>query len=124
MALTQEDRQEIRQLFEDCTLGIKQTLQMILAQTQKTNGRVSELESEVDAALLEKERILAYRDRKYQEYDDRLENLKEVPKLIRRLEDDSLSNKTIKKWIVGAIGITATVVGIIFTLIDYFMKAG
>lgn len=124
MALSKEDRDEIRQLFGDCTGGMSKTLEMILEQTKKTNGRVTVLEHEVSDAILEKERIVAYRDKKYQEFEDKFENLKDVPQVLRRLEDESLSNKSIRKWIVSSIAITGSVVSLIFLVIEHFSKTG
>ena len=79
----------------------------------KINGKVGEHEKTInDRSLV------------VQQFMDFKESYKEVPEKIRHLEDNQLSQSSIRKWVVTSIGITATVVGIIFTVLNYFMKSG
>lgn len=72
----------------------------------KQNGRVGKLEERVTPL------------------ENHCKNTEELPTKIRKLEDSQLTQDSIKRWVVGAIGITATVVSIIFTVLNYFMKSG
>ena len=78
----------------------------------KQNGRVGKLEDES-----------IKRNEVVQEFHSFKESYKDVPQQIRRLEDSNLSSASIKRWFAAAIAITGTVVGIIFTVLNYFMKA-
>ena len=79
----------------------------------KINGKVGEHEKTINDRSLVVE-----------EFHNFKESMKEVPTQIRHLEDNQLSQQSIKKWVVTSIGITATVVSIIFTVLNYFMKSG
>ena len=79
----------------------------------KQNGRVGKLETES-----------IKRNEVVQEFHAFKEAYKDVPQQIRRLEDSNLSSASIKRWFAAAIAITGTVVGIIFTVLNYFMKSG
>lgn len=78
----------------------------------KQNGRVGKLEDES-----------IKRNEVVQEFHAFKEAYKDVPQQIRKLEDSNLSSASIKRWFAAAIAITGTVVGIIFTVLNYFMKA-
>ena len=79
----------------------------------KQNGRVGKLETES-----------IKRNEVVQEFHSFKESYKDVPQQIRKLEDSNLSSASIKRWFAAAIAITGTVVGIIFTVLNYFMKSG
>ena len=79
----------------------------------KQNGRVGKLEDES-----------IKRNEVVQEFHSFKESYKDVPQQIRKLEDSNLSSASIKRWFAAAIAITGTVVGIIFTVLNYFMKSG
>ena len=83
------------------------------ARLDKINGKVGEHEKTInDRGLV------------VQQFMDFKESYKEVPDKIRHLEDNQLSQKSIRKWVVTSIGLTATIVSIIFTVLNYFMKSG
>jgi hypothetical protein len=42
---------------------------------------------------------------------------------IRNLEDTQLTQKSIRKWIIGSVAITGTVVGILFALFKVFIES-
>ena len=88
-------------------------LQTIDEKLCKQNGRVGKLEDES-----------IKRNGVVQEFHSFKESYKDVPQQIRKLEDESLSSKSIKKWIIATITLTATITGIIFTVLNYFMKSG
>lgn len=88
-------------------------LQNIDEKLCKQNGRVGKLEDES-----------IKRNGVVQEFHSFKESYKDVPQQIRKLEDESLSSKSIKKWIIATITLTATITGIIFTVLNYFMKSG
>lgn len=88
-------------------------LQTIDEKLCKQNGRVGKLEDES-----------IKRNEVVQEFHAFKESYKDVPQQIRKLEDESLSSKSIKKWIIATITLTATITGIIFTVLNYFMKSG
>ncbi len=71
----------------------------------KCADKVSELDTRVD--LLEKEDLVHY-------------SKCPIAPIVRKLEDDNLSTKSIKKWLVGAVAITSTIVGIVSFLIAHF----
>ena len=87
-------------------------LQGIGARLDKINGKVGEHEKTInDRGLV------------VQQFMDFKESYKEVPDKIRHLEDNQLSQSSIKKWVVTSIGLTATIVSIIFTVLNFIMKA-
>jgi len=112
--MTTEERHEIRQLITDLLTAshakteaaqdnleykidnIELILGEIKTQTTKTNGRVSVLELK-DAS--------------------HITNCPHAPKLndrVRVLEDNQLSVKSVKTWVISSVGIASLIVGIIF----------
>jgi hypothetical protein len=109
MALTQQDKTEIREMLMDCMAGnharteskfeiIEVKLNHILEQTTKTNGRVSKLEDD------------------NHDFKNHVKNTHDYDNKIRSLEDNQLTTKSVKKWIIGSVSIASLVVGIIFIL--------
>jgi hypothetical protein len=109
MALTKVDKDEIREMLQDCMAGgharteakfeiIELKLNHILEQTTKTNGRVALLENDNHDF---KHHVAVTHD-----YDNK----------IRSLEDNQLSNSSVKKWIAASVALTGTVMGIIFAI--------
>lgn len=76
-------------------LNITETLERIEAQTIRTNGRVTALEKKELLHVIECPNIIK----------------------IRTLEDNQLSEKSIKKWLVSGIAITGTITAIIFVIV-------
>jgi len=107
MALTKDERE----LFEEKFRGIislmnaqfdnvNDKLERIEGQTIKTNGRVTVLEHKEDRHTIDCPHTLK----------------------IRTLEDNQLTQKSIKKWIVGSVTITGTIMGILFILFKVFIS--
>lgn len=107
--MTQQDKEEIKELLNSCILiansehtakfqVIDYKLDTILQQTTKTNGRVNKLE--------EKE----------------LTHVINCPlqAKVRLLEDNQLTSRAIKKWIVAGIGIASVIMTIIFSAFKLF----
>lgn len=83
------------------------------ARLDKINGKVGDHEKTInDRSLV------------VQEFKDFKKDFECVPEKIRHLEDNQLSQTSIRKWVVTSIGLTATIVSIIFTVLNYFMKSG
>lgn len=80
---------------------INADLKRILEQTTKTNSRVSRSEAKIEE--LEKKEIA---------------HIINCPqeKRVRNLEDNQLSQKSIKKWIVGTVGIASLLIGIFYII--------
>lgn len=107
MALTKGEKEEIREMLQGCMSGvharteakfeiIEIKLNHILEQTTKTNGRVGVLEKD------------------NQDFKHHVSSTNNYDNKIRALEDNQLSQRSIKKWIAASIAITGTVMGIIF----------
>ena len=97
------------------------------AQSCITNAALAGINTRLDkinGKVGEHEKIINDRGLVVQEFKDFKESYKDVPQQIRKLEDDSLSSKSIKKWLAASVGITATIVSIIFTVLNYIMKSG
>lgn len=80
---------------------INADLKRILEQTTKTNSRVSRSEAKIEE--LEKKEIA------------HIINCPQA-KRVRSLEDNQLSQKSIKKWIVGTVGIASLLIGIFYII--------
>lgn len=96
------------------------------AQNCITNAALAGINTRLDkinGKVGEHEKIINDRGLVVQEFKDFKKDFECVPEKIRHLEDNQLSQSSIRKWVVTSIGITATVVSIIFTVLNYFMKA-
>lgn len=109
--MTKEDKDEIREIMESYIATvtaqndskfdmINLKLDLIKEQTTKTNGRVNKLE--------EKEQ-------------NHITNCPNINK-IRTLEDNQLTVKAIRKWVLVAMGVTATVISMVGGIIAIILK--
>ena len=81
-------------------------LETIEEQVKKTNGRTIKLEELTNLHTLS---INQYSNKCPQEAR------------IRTVEDNLLTGFTVKKWIIGTLGVISIIVGIIYTLIKIFV---
>lgn len=105
--MTTEEKELLDEKFKGLTVlmnahfdNVDDRLKAIEEQTKKTNGRVNELE---------KKEITHFVD---------CPNVNKI----RALEDNQLTSKAIKKWIVASIGVTTAVISLIFALIELYSK--
>jgi hypothetical protein len=56
--------------------------------------------------------------------NNHLENTSDYDEKIRAIEDNLLSVKSVKKWLVGLVVIMSTIMSIIFILLKIFQNAG
>jgi len=78
--------------------NVDDRLGKIETQTTKTNGRVTDLEKKELTHIID---------------------CPQAPK-IRILEDNQLSNKSVKKWIITSVGVAASITGIVFIFLKIF----
>jgi hypothetical protein len=76
----------------------------------------------INGTVAEHAKIIAERALVVQRNDDDHKMLADIPGRVRSLEDDRLSRNSIKKWIIGTIAMTGTLIGIITWLIDILSK--
>jgi hypothetical protein len=112
---------ELRELIEDAmrvrderTTGqfnvIDCKLDLIGQRLDKLNGTVAKHEKIIN------ERAVIVAD-----YMDHIKESANTEKRIRTLEDQQLSNSSIKKWIVTTVGVTGALIGIVYTLLQFFV---
>jgi hypothetical protein len=110
--MTREDKSELREIMHDIIAGYHAKVD---AQGEITNERLKNIDNHLNKLNSE----VASHEVKINEID-RKEALHVVncPQTasIRKLEDNQLTTKAVRRWVVASIGITATVVTIIFTI--------
>ena len=113
MPLTKVEKELIEQKFKgvqikmDSEFGIINiSLEKILEQATRHNNRMTKAEDQLKS-LEEKE----------------LPHIIDCPMIpkVRKLEDDALSSKSIKGWIYKSVGITATIMSVIWILFRLLM---
>jgi hypothetical protein len=85
-------------------------LDLITQHLDKLNGTVAKHEKIIN------ERAIIVAD-----YMDHAKEAENVEKRIRTLEDQQLSTKSVKKWIVGTVGLTSGLIAIGYTLFQFFV---
>lgn len=86
-------------------------LDLIGQRLDKLNGKVAKHEQSLNEHTV----VIA-------DYINHAKKSDENEKRIRTLEDAQLSNASIKKWIVGTVGITGALIGIAYTLLQMVVK--
>ena len=116
---------ELRELIEDA----------MKIRDERNNGQFNVINTKLDGitqrldklngTVARHEKIINERAIVVADYMDHAKEAENVEKRIRMLEDQQLSNKTIKKWIVTTVGVTGSLIAIGFTLFQFFiMKNG
>lgn len=126
MALSAEDRQQIREIIQDCTTGVHaRTDAQFTVIDNKLDGinlHLKTLNGSVLRHNKEIEEIKSKRDIKYTELDDFMHNIKTIPDKVRALEDQNLSNKSIKKFMGVLFAGGVALGGLIISALDYILK--
>lgn len=108
----------IKQQLDVITTLVNAQFKSTHERLDKINGRVGKSEDEIRAILIQREKDVANQNLNNANHTL---NCPVMPK-IRVLEDNQLTQKAIKRWIIASIGITASIVSILFILIKaYFM---
>lgn len=116
---------ELRELIEDA----------MKIRDERNNGQFNVINTKLDGitqrldklngTVAKHEKIINERAIVVADYMDHAKEAESIEKRIRMLEDQQLSNKTIKKWIVTTVGVTGSLIAIGFTLFQFFvMKNG
>ena len=114
MALTQQDKKEIKEMLQDCMSGnharteskfdvINLKLDNLIIQTTKTNGRVGVLED------------------KAHDFDYHVKNTEDYNQKIRKLEDTTLSQQSVKKFMLWMFSAGLAIGSLIVTIIKFFV---
>lgn len=115
--MSREDKEEIKEILHDYVTGviarqdakfdiIDMKLDLIKEQTTKHNSRMTKVEAKVyDLEILDKT------------HESRCPNTAKI----RVLEDNSLTTKSIKKWITQSIVTTSIIISVVFTILNYFV---
>lgn len=77
----------------------------------KVNGHIGDLQTESN-----KRAIVV------QEFYNFKEDYKDVPQKIRILEDNQLTTKAVRKWVIGAVTIGCIVGGVVIGIIELIIK--
>lgn len=118
---------EILTALTDLKINISAYRAETTAQNCITNAALAGVNTRLDkinGSVAAHEKIINERAIVVKDFEDFKKDFECVPDKIRHLEDNQLSQSSIRKWVVTSIGITATVVSIIFTVLNYFMKSG
>lgn len=137
MALTPEDKELITLLMQGHTARMESSYEIINtkldginSRLDKLNGRVYKAEEQINSAIQERGANRQKQEdyfNKIADHEKKLNNLEVasithnlncpvMPKL-RILEDSQLTNKAVKRWVFLAVGMTATIIGAIFSLL-------
>ena len=81
------------------------------------NGSVQKHEEQIMEALTE-------RAKNRQVQRDNFKDLDELVPKVRRLEDQQLTSRSIKKWIATSVALTGTLIGLIYTVYQLLQNAG
>lgn len=121
--MTGDEKQEIRQLITDLlTVNHAKTesaldvlhykmdtqenlLSEIKQQVTRTNGRVTELEKKSETHYVS------------------CPHAPEINKKVRAIEDNMLSTRAVKAWILGSVAVTGTIIGIVFIIVKLYLGA-
>ena len=98
MALTAEDRTEIRQIMSDCNSGTHARTEAQYTIIDSKLDGISIHLTTLNGSVARHEKIIGERAVVIKDFEDFKETYKDVPAQIRRLEDESLSNKSVKKF--------------------------
>lgn len=133
MALTVEDRNEIRSIVSDGMSGIHA---ITIAQNDKINikldglalrmdminGRIGKNEDKIEGHDNVINQALQERLANRQKQEMMFAKLPELEIAVRKLQDEQLSTASIKKWIVGSVAIIGTLLGILWVSINIYLK--
>ena len=126
--LLQEQIKGVTTLMNAQFLGVNDRL-------DKINGKVQKHDEAIQQALIERSSNRQKQEdyfREIEDLDDRVSNIEQtsanhlilcpnMPK-IRALEDNQLSQKAIKTWVVASIASTGVVMGIIWVILQIYFK--
>ena len=118
---------EILTALTDLKINISAYRAETTAQNCITNAALAGVNTRLDkinGSVAAHEKIINERAIVVKDFEDFKKDFECVPDKIRHLEDNQLSQSSIRKWVVTSIGLTATIVSIIFTVLNYFMKSG
>ena len=126
--MDKETKDELREIVSSCSANIMTTVeaQNVIINTKldgindhlkHINGTVAAHEKTINDALIERAR---YRE----VLQDALKDVDEIIPKVRKLEDNQLSSKTIKKWLVGSVAVMGTLVAIALAVFNLFQHAG
>jgi len=126
--MDQQEKQEMREIVENCSLTmmtkvgaqheiINAKLDGINAHLKGINGKVQRHEEQIFEALSE-------RGRNRQLQSDNFKDLEDLIPKVRQLEDSQLTSMTIKKWIIGSVAVTGTLIAIVTTIIKFITESG
>ncbi|MFA5366603.1 MAG: hypothetical protein WC333_01860 [Dehalococcoidia bacterium] len=111
---------ELRTLIEDA----------MRFRDEKTNGQFKVIDTKLDGITLRldkingtvasHEKIINERAIVVADYMDHAKEAEDIEKRLRAVEDTQLTQRSIKKWIVGTIGVTGTILAIIIAALQFF----
>lgn len=133
--MSQSEFQLLQEQIKGFTTLMNAQFRGVNERLDKINGKVQKHDEQITQALVERGANRQKQEDYFTEIDDmekRITAVEEkeashtiicpnIPK-IRAIEDNQLSNKTIKKWMIGSITITGIVSGILWILIQIYFK--
>lgn len=125
--MDKETKQELREIVQSCSSSIltkveaqneiiNTKLDGINTHLARINGKVASHEKTINDAMI-------WRAKKYTQVDEKFEEFDEIIPKVRALEDTQLTTKAIKRWIIGTIAITGTLIGIISFIIKFVTES-
>ena len=126
--MNKEDKEEIREIVSSCSATLKTTvegqykvidtkLNTINDHLERINGSVGKHEKKINDALLERAA-----NREIQKED--IKDMDVLKPKVRSLEDQQLTTRSIKKWIVTSVALTGSVLGLFYILYQLIQHAG
>ena len=83
----------------------------------RQNGTIKKHDDQIQEAL-------QWRAKKYAQVDEYIQDLDELKPKVRKLEDNQLTSKSIKRWLIGSVAVMGTLVAVALAVFNLIQQSG